>query len=349
MTTERHQLQVLPNVCLELIADARTSRQLLAEYADRYEPRGAPDLVVRIGRALSAADAPGTVTSTGSHKTVSWSARVSDPAATPLELDLAIRGVPRWFAVSLTQGYLIEPVISVAAARKRTVLLPAAAVSLPGGAVLLVGRSRTGKSSVSARAAAAGIPVLGDDQVLVSPDGRLARFPRRMRFYDDLRATAPEAFRRLSIGSRTALHARRLARSATGGYVRPSLAVDGSELGPTAREATLGRVMVLERTTNPSTTTDTLAGGEETVELLRDVLREQRRHLGALGPGWQSALDEAAAVEETVLSEALVSIPIQRLRLADGLTAPEAVDLVWDHLVRSSSPPADAGGGNRGG
>ncbi|HEX5038604.1 MAG TPA: hypothetical protein VFW95_00535 [Candidatus Limnocylindria bacterium] len=346
MTTERHLLQVLPDVCLELIADGRTSRQLLAEYADRYERRGAPDLVVRIGRGRSAADDPGRATSPGSHKTVSWSAHVSDPAAAPLELDLAIRGVPRWFAVSLTQGYLIEPLISVAAARTRTVLLPAAAVSLPGGAVLLVGRSRTGKSSVSARAAAAGIPVIGDDQVLVYPDGRLARFPRRMRFYDDLRVTAPDAFRRLGIRSRTALHARTLARYATGGYVRPSLAVDASELGQPGREAHLGRVIVLERTTNRSTTTYGGASVGETLEVLHGVLREQRRHLTALGPAWQSALEQVAAAEETVLTEALARVPIERLRIADHLSAPEAIDIVWNQLVRTSATPAAPSAGS---
>jgi hypothetical protein len=343
VTAPALRIQVLPDVCLELIADGRSRRQLLAEYASGYERRGDPDLIVRIGEAGHGSGQAGMTTLVGSHKTVSWSAHVSsDPAASPLRLDLAIRGAPRGFGLSLTQGYLIEPLVSVAAARKQSVLLPAAGVSLPDGAVLIVGTSRTGKSSVSARAAAAGVPILGDDQVLVSRDGRLARFPRRMRFYDDLRETAPEAFRSLSRRSRMALLARMVARVATRGYVRPSLRVDIAELGPVATDARLGRVVVLERTTNRSTETSAPATADEIIALLDGVLREQRRHLAALGPSWRSALDDVAVSERSVLMTALAGVPIERLRIPASLTAPQAIDVVWDRLMGSSKTLVDA-------
>lgn len=56
--------------------------------------------------------------------------------------------------------------------------LHAAGVLVEGGAVLAVGRSGAGKSSMALAWSRMGLPVLSDDLVLVAPDGRVRGFPR---------------------------------------------------------------------------------------------------------------------------------------------------------------------------
>src|SRR4051794_22712666 len=62
------------------------------------------------------------------HKTVAWRVELSDPRARRLSARLQVRGHPRPFARSLLQGYVVEPLLSLAIARSGQVLLPGAAL-----------------------------------------------------------------------------------------------------------------------------------------------------------------------------------------------------------------------------
>ena len=133
----------------------------------------------------------------GRHKTVAWRVEAGDPDAVPLTARIETAGWPTAFALSLVQGYVIEPLLSIAGARRGIVLLPGAGIVLDDGLVLLLGRSRAGKSTLAARALTAGRAILGDDQLFVGPDATAWPFPRSLRFYPDLARTAPASFAQL--------------------------------------------------------------------------------------------------------------------------------------------------------
>ena len=298
----------------------------LRHFAREYGPAA----VVANGTppALDARLAWGAATTVGGHKTVRWHVDHGDPRSGPLGLTLGLRGRPRSFALSLVQGFHLEPALSVAAARAGHVLLPAAALEDDGGAIVVLGRSRSGKSSVMTLALAAGRRVLGDDQVLIDGDGGVRTFPRRLRLYPDIRETAPAAFRRLPAGDRGALLARAAARTLSRGWVAPSYAVPASSVGPEApREALpLRRLVMVDRTSEVSDAVRGPLDVEDVVALAADVLDEQRARLrAAAGAGWDEALRETREREAALLRSALGGAQLERLRMPADWPAPRGV------------------------
>src|SRR5215210_4284216 len=117
-----------PELHLRVSGDRAALRHFDAEYGEAAVPDdGAPPAAeVRFTRRLR-----GGTTSKGGHKTVRWLVGRSEPDAAPLRADVELRGAPRSFGLSLVQGYFVEPLVSVAAARAGYVLLPAAATGDP--------------------------------------------------------------------------------------------------------------------------------------------------------------------------------------------------------------------------
>jgi len=271
----------------------------------------------------------------GRHKTASWAVRLPAPNADPLRATIRVGGWPASFGLSLVQGYFVEPLLSIAAARTGHVLLPSAAIADGGGALLILGRSRSGKSSLSARALSSGRHVLGDDQILLDGSGRCWLFPRRLRFYSDLSRTAPEAFSRLALSTRAGLRLRGLARRLSRGYVSPPVRVAPSVLnsdvvlGPLEVE----RVAIVER----SRTTDHVARVrcdlESTVAYALELLDEQRVKL-VMGGGaaWAGALNEVRSREELLLRQALAGVSAELLRVPADWEAPRALDALFELL-----------------
>ena len=337
MTLRALRFAVLPTVTLHIRGDEAALRHYEAEYgpaATTAAEYGSDAVEVAFDRGSRDGEPmPGGSVLAGSHKTVSWHADVSDPDARPMRARIEIRGVPRWFGLSLTQGYLVEPLLSVAAAAVG-VLLPAAAFVTDGGATVLLGRSRSGKSSLTMRAAAAGLPVLGDDQVLVGRSGTVTRFPRRLRVYDDLGDTAPDAFARLSGWARRALRVRRLVRTMTAGYVRPSLAIPVSAVRGAVEStgAPLARLVVLQRTANLSRIEVERIHSDAVLASGAAVMEDQRRHLARLGPAWSRRLEEVAVSERPVLADAIARVGAERVLIPDGWTAKASLDALWEHL-----------------
>ena len=311
-----------PGLELELEGPSGALRHFEREYA--------PAAVTGNGTApaLRATLGWGAETTAGGHKTVSWHADHGDPAYGPLALELGLRGRPRSFALSLVQGFHLEPALSVAAARAGYVLLPAAALEDGDGATIVLGRSRSGKSSVMTLALAAGRRVLGDDQVLVDGDGGVRTFPRRLRLYPDIRDTAPAAFRRLPAGDRRALAARGAARTLSRGWVAPSYAIPASAVGPEAPAEALPvrRLVMVDRSAEVHTAVTGPLDVEEVVALAADVLDEQRARLrAAAGAGWEEALSDAREREGALLRAALGGAQLERLRMPADWPAPRGV------------------------
>ena len=310
-------------VYLHLAGDRAAQRHFAAEYAGASVPDDSspPSLDVRFVRALP--DGPRI---DGGHKTARWSVVAPAAESGSLRAAIALRGRPRFFGLSLVQGYFVEPLLSIAVARAGAVLLPSAAIGEDGGALVIMGSAGTGKSSLSARALASGRPVLGDDQILLDGDGRCWRFPRRMRFYSDLAQTAPAAYARLPVSARRQLQARRLAQVLSRGFVRPSFAVQATEIaaGAVRGPLDLRRVVLLARSRETTQLTEEPAGAQLAVAHGLTLLAEQRARLGA-DQAWATVLESAAALERATLSAALGGRPVTRISVPHGWSAPRAI------------------------
>ena len=315
-------------------------RHARREYGPAEVPdAGRVDLEVTFGRIglrrAAAADDTDASPGRGGHKTVTWRVDAGDPDATRLTARIETRGWPSAFAMSLVQGYVVEPLLSIAAAHRGIVLLPGAGIVLEDGLVLLLGRSRAGKSTLAARALTAGREILGDDQLFVGPEAMAWPFPRSLRFYPDLARTAPLAFARLRQPTRRRLQLRAALARVSAGYVRPSLAVQASELGqrwtPEARR--IGRLVLIERDADRSSLDVVPASPTDAVDWAAQLLREQRVRLADLGgTAWRTAIATTAGVERALLERSFDGRPVERLAIPANWDAPTAVGAVAERL-----------------
>lgn len=279
----------------------------------------------------------------GGHKSVRWTVALSGPSDRPLHAAISLRGLPTSFGLSLVQGYFVEALVSLAAPGSGHVLLPAAAIDSDTGPVLILGPSGAGKSSLSARAIARGRSVIGDDQVLLDATGRCTAFPRRMRFYPDLKATAPEAYRSLPGRTRGLLRARGIVDRLTGGYVRPSLVVDPVDMGGSGElgSGAIRRVLLLEPRA-PVLDLEVMSG--DMVTLLTDtrsLFEYQRARLWSIAPeGWHEAIAHIAAQEEEILRSALDGLPFERVRIPAGWPPKRSIEALAQLIGLTSEPMA---------
>jgi hypothetical protein len=315
----------------ELVLEVQASSSVLAHFAAEYGAaavtgaQGDPNVCVRFD---SAAPRPGVGVVDGGHKTVRWRVFLSSPDAPVLTASINLSGGPASFGLSLLQGLFVEPLLALAAVRARYVLLPSAAIELDSKALLIIGRSRSGKTSVCARALAAGRRVLGDDHVLVDERATIFPFPRRLRLYSDLPVTAPDAYRSLTRMQRRALLARKLARRATRGYVAPPLRVQPTDLGGLPAEPLeLEQVVVIE----PGDATDVAENEldvDSLIPLALQVLQEQRTALAATNADWGQASEAASANEARLLRAAFVETRAKRIAIPCGFDSARAVNTI---------------------
>ncbi len=328
-----------PGVCFRVRGGKLVRRHFVREYgpaADEPDPAGVEaDLHWErtprsTGHALVA----------GGHKTARWRVGLSAPDADPLRASIALQGGPPSFALSLVQGYFVEPLIALSAARSDLVLLAGAAIEDDGGALLLVGRSRSGKSSLMARAIARGREVLGDDQVLVDRSGTCWPFPRRIRVYSDLDSTAPDAHAHLNRRSRLALEARRVVKAASRGAVAPSLLLDPAQLGPWRPPGPLPirRVVVIERSQRASVLANEPIGSAEAIGSALGALAAQREHLAGASTAWDATLDATLRCEKHSLASAFAHASTERLSVPATWGAPRAIAALDEWLSGGRAP-----------
>jgi hypothetical protein len=328
--THRETFAFLDRLRLEVHGDKRALAHFRAEYgAARADPGAEANLVVSFGRTSSR-----SLAFEAAYRSLRWRVALDPLGDGPLRATIDLRGAPRSFGLSLLQGYVVEPLLGLLAPAAGHVLLPGAAVASEGGALLLLGRSRSGKSSLVARTAAAGTGVLGDDHVLVGPDGCRA-FPRRLRLYPDVAETAPAARASLPARTRALLRALGFVRTATGGLVAPPVRVPVETLGAVVRDPLpLARVVVLERREVPRLIAEELSR-DELVAAAGVVLREQRRALEQVEDmRWREHLDRVLAEEESLLRKAFArAVAVGRLVVPTRLPAGQSVAAIAAELA----------------
>jgi hypothetical protein len=317
----------LDGLRLEIRGSARTLRHYRAEYGGVESESDAPPNVLISFRSRLDGHA---ICYSGGYRSLRWRVELDQSSRDTLRATVALRGEPRSFGLSLLQGYLVEPLVELVAPACSHVLLPAAAIGGQRGAIVLLGRSRSGKSSTAARAAAAAQPVLGDDHVLVASDGTCRPFPRRLRLYSDLAATAPAAYALLAPSQRAMLLGLAAIRALTRGAVAPPLRIPIETLGaPSAHPAPLGGIVLIERADVPAMAAVAL-GLDELVELACGIVVGQRRALEAIADdNWHERLRNARAEEEALLQSAFAAAPFAtRLVVPNDWPAGRAIESI---------------------
>jgi hypothetical protein len=324
-----------PGLVVRISGDRRARAYFHAEYgAAALAPDAEePALVATVGtrvrdrRTSWSAAAPDVQ---GSHKLARWCASVAGlENGGPMRASVQARGP---MGLMLAQSYIVEPLISLAALRAESVLLPSAAIARDGKAVLLIGRSRSGKSSLAARALAAGVRVLGDDQVLVTGSRDCLPFPRRLRVYPDLAWTAPAAFGALRPAARGALSVLGRVSAVTRGFVAPPLRISASTLSsaPAPDRVPIGEAVVIGRAPVDALTTQRMNGGELAAEA-EDALRSQRSAI-LDAPRLKAELATALEQERATLRSAFADLPARRVLVPVSWTAEQAVGTLAQEL-----------------
>lgn len=276
---------------------------------------------------------------TGGYKTIRWQVGLDGPGDGPLHAAIDLRGYPRSFGLSLVQGFFVEPLLSLAAVRSGRVLLPCAAIETEqDGLTLILGRSRSGKSSLAVRALPGGAVVFGDDQAFVDAQGNCSRFPRRMRFYSDLRQTAPRAFARLRPAVRAGLVARGAVRRLSRGFIAPPVRVPIEDLGTAGGllPTPVRRIVVLERFDGITSVQHDELGAEETAQFALALLDDQREKLARAGGAWAELISTLRFAESGMLTSAFQTHAVERLRVPMTWGATDALP-VLAHLLRLPS------------
>jgi hypothetical protein len=321
-----------PGLVLRVTGEPKSVAHLQREYGPTETSEATSASVeIAFGPESRDGDDPGLddgPRSVARHKTVGWRVRVGSPDHDPLTSRIELRGQPASVARSLVQGYVVEPMLSIAAARAGYVALPAAAIVTDDGPLVLMGRSRAGKSTLAARALAMGHDILGDDQILVTSSGLCRAYPRRLRLYPDLVETAPDAFARLPRRTRATLRLRGLVATGTRGYVRPSLPVDRSELG--GRWVTDAsrpcKVVIIERGGPGDDLRRDSVDRDHAISVAAMLLQEQRARLVELGgEAWAAASRATLELERTILGKMLGGSPVERLVVPSAWNAAKAV------------------------
>jgi hypothetical protein len=316
-----------PAVRLRVRGSRRAVAHFAREFAQLPTEGSTPNVEVDVRMGWPRGASAGLAS--GGHKSARWRVELSRPDAHPLRATILLSGGPPSFALSLVQGYFVEPLVAVALAREGHVALPSAGLELDGGALLLMGPSGSGKSSVAVRGLALGRTVLGDDHVLVDGEGACRPYPRRLRIYPDIRDTAPEAWQRLRGSTRRILTARRALRGLTRGFVAPSLAIPMTEIGPAPPPGPLPlrRLLVVERSAAAGELELRRRDPAWAVERAEEILAAQRGRLAALaGADWNGALAAVAEREIDILRSALGEVSVEHLRLPAGWEAARAID-----------------------
>jgi hypothetical protein len=308
----------------------RGSRSAVAHFAREFGPQHAraPMPHVEVDVRFGWARAGHAGVASGGYKSVRWRVELSGPDDHPLRATILLSGGPPSFALSLVQGYFVEPLVAVALAREGYVALPGAGLAIDHGALVLMGPSGSGKSSVSMRALALGRSLLGDDQVLLDEQGGCWSYPRLLRVYPDIRDTAPGAWLRLRGSTRRILNVRRAVRRLTRGYVARSLPVPATEIGPAAPHGRLPlkRLLVVERTPGLRDLGVRRCDSAWATDRASTILAEQRSHLVAIADEpWRSALAAIAEDELEIFRPAIAAAPVDHVRIPADWQAARAV------------------------
>jgi hypothetical protein len=266
----------------------------------------------------------------GGYKTARWRIAMGSAHEERLTVSIALLSVPASFGLSLVQGYFVEPILEMAFTRRGQLLAPAAGYVIGDSACLLVGASRSGKSSLMVRALGEGIRILGDDQVIISSRATVLSFPRRLRVYADIRNTAFHAYRAFPVRLKIALRGLEALSRSTAGWVTPPVRIQASALGPqpATLELPLRRLYVIDRDEQAVGPRRSAVEAGRLVDEILTLLDRQRERLIPLlvDRPWADLLQRVRSEESVILKQALAEVSAERLVVPSHWKARRAID-----------------------
>jgi hypothetical protein len=290
---------------------------------------GAHDVLLEAIFARAGEGASTGVLLEGRHKLARWEVRVTVRDGGPVDVRAHVQGP---FGLPLVQSLVVEPLLGLVAARRELALIPGALLlDADGRGVLAVGGSGSGKTSLAARAIAAGREVLADDRVFVDAAATGSRYARRMRLYPDIAQTAPAAWSALTPAAQAKLRAVTLVRRVSGGSFAPPVAVARHELGATRRlvHTHIDRVLLLHRHDGdaPRLSAATTAAAADEID---ERLLEDRAALDVAA--LQHRLRSLALHDRAIIESALATATIERLEIPRSWPAARAVQRLGAEL-----------------
>jgi hypothetical protein len=126
------------------------------------------------------------------------------------------------------------------------------------------------------------------------------------------------------------------------GWVRPSLAVDRTELAGdwTPAGLPIRRIVLIERSSSAASFQVTPALRADAVEMGASLLDEQRTRLAdAAGAAWKQRFVEVQATESSILSDGFASIAVERIVVPDQWAAGASISALARQLGLDDSGP----------
>jgi hypothetical protein len=261
-------------------------------------------------------------------------------AETIIEIDG--RGI---MLLPFVQGFYIEPLLRMQFARLGYGLVHACAVGVGADATLIAADARMGKTTFCLGEAVRGKPVIGDDYVILAPDGTVTRFPRRHRVYPDLRATCPGVYAGLAPHDRRILGALGLVGLATRGFVRLPHILDIRKLvsaAPVVQSARLSSVLSLAPAAGDAIEGPREVTADGMIDHIQQVNRAQATRLTlrrAGGPvDLHACMDAVDGLERDILRHALTNLTLAEIRVPRARDAAMIARLLRDRIDAHRRP-----------
>ena len=261
----------------------------------------------------------------GRHKTITWKITASAPLDDPTTVVFEGSGT---MAISFLQTFYLEPLLRLKFLQAGYALVHGCGIAEGNEAVLFVGESGVGKTSLALHHAMSGGLVQGDNYVILGPDGATYPFYRRLRIYSDLAQANPRAYQRLPLGERLQLQRNGLIKRLSLGFADMPRRLDIRQFASGCKGAPAARLRALFLLTahkGADLTAPKPLGVEQAIDRILQVSASEASRLRDIfgstpAPHVRERLAHFDELERTLLRRALSDITIAEIlvpRVAD--------------------------------
>lgn len=243
-------------------------------------------------------------------------------------------------AISMVHHMMLHPSLRWLASQRRTLFLHAAGVMRNGRSLLISGFGGTGKTTTSSTLLAHGSPewqMLGDDYVIIGPDGQSYSHATRAHVYLDLTRRFPELWTRLTGPERLRLRRNWALRRISGGRIKIPVRVELGRMWPGRKLAASAEpaALLLLRTSNSMLPKLEPVSSSLTAvdEMLRNNFHEARHFIKLVGGGkW---VDQWMERERGLITNLIRHVPAFELHLPRGTVdiEPIVADLLESEIA----------------
>ena len=304
-----------------LTDDRRTADYFAAEYkfAQDQLADGIPIVELR-WRESSLPRSPGTGYQFHVHKAAArWYYRIELS-----ESGVLIDGVGNRAAVPMVHHMLLHPSLRWLSSFRKALMMHAACVARNDDSLLISGAGGAGKTTTSTALLSRGGPewrLLGDDYVLIGPDGKSYSHRTRAHLYLDLLRRFPELSDRLTAEERARLRVNWALRRLSGDRIKVPVRVELDRMWPgrtPPKSAQPAALLLLRLSNDIQPRLEPMSSSAETVDELMNVNFYEARHFIKLAGGQGNWLDSWKARERDLIGNLVYRIPAYELHVPRG-------------------------------